>query len=104
MPDMLGLKDIGIIILNKNEYGRTNPIIRHDENDRRLELRLPHESGAVHRPDRERLAAHQDASPVYKEKTELLQSIVNRQLGFVATADMKKQIANATMLPELSAL
>ena len=29
-------------------------------------------------------------APVYKEKTELLQSIVNRQLGFVATADMKK--------------
>lgn len=29
-------------------------------------------------------------APVYKEKTELLQSIVNRQLGFVATTDMKR--------------
>lgn len=29
-------------------------------------------------------------APVYKEKTELLQSIVNRQQGFVATTDMKK--------------
>ena len=72
MPDMPGLKDIGIIILNENEYGRTNPIIRYDKDDRRLELRLPYESGAIYRRDRRRLASHQDASPRVQGKDRIV--------------------------------
>ena len=95
MPDMPGLKDIGIIILNENEYGRTNPIIRYDKDDRRLELRLPYESGAIHRRDRRRLASHQDASPRVQGKDRIV--TIYREPADMKKADRKRDNAAGTI-------